>query len=183
MIHEILQKRKSTVLFSDKAIDPAIIRRLFEAARWSASSRNQQPWRFIYALKGDENYENIVSCLVEFNQKWAPNAPMLLISVAQEISDYHRKENKYAWHDTGMAYANLVFQAVHEGLSVHPMGGYDRKKLAKAIHVPKGYSPVVVAAVGYKSDQRNFLPELLEREDKIRERKSLDEIAKRNYFS
>ena len=183
IIHEILQKRRSTVLFSNQDIEAGIIARIFEAARWSASSRNEQPWRFIYVLKGDENYENIASSLAEFNQKWARNAPMLLISVAKTISDYQQKENRYAWHDTGMAYANLVFQAVHEGLSVHPMGGYDRDQLTKALRIPEGFSPVLVAAIGYKSESRGFSAELLEREDKERVRKKPEEIIMRNYFS
>ena len=35
---------------------------LVEAARWSPSCFNLQPWRFIYSLKDDDYWENSLSC-------------------------------------------------------------------------------------------------------------------------
>ena len=42
-IHELIKKRRSTVLFEDKPIGEDSIQSLFEAARWAPSSRNEQP--------------------------------------------------------------------------------------------------------------------------------------------
>ena len=172
-MNELILKRRSTVLFSSKEIDKDIIQDLFNAARWAPSSMNQQPWRFIYVLKGDSQYDGLLSCLAEKNQQWAKNAPLLLLTVAQVISDYNDRENIYAWHDTGMSYANLVFQATCEGLSVHPMGGFDREKTKLVAAIPERFEPVAFAAIGYKSDSNDFPPELLERESSKRVRKPL----------
>lgn len=170
MINDLIIKRKSIVLFSSDPIPGETIRRLFDAARWAPSSRNVQPWRFIYSLKGDSFYDKMLSCLVEGNQLWAKNAPMLLLTVAQVISDHKDSSNIYAWHDTGMAYSNLVLQATSEGLFVHPMGGFDRRKIREVAGIPEGYDPVVFAAVGYKSDSKNFSSELIKRENSERVR-------------
>jgi nitroreductase len=176
MIHDVILKRRSIVLFSSRHIKPEILKNLFEAALWAPSSNNLQPWRFIYGIKGDRFYDSLLSCLFPPNHVWASNAPVLLLTLAQGISDYNNQENIYAWHDTGMAYSNLVFQAISVGLSIHPMGGFDREKTRFLTAIPEGYYPVVFAALGYMSDSRDFTADLIEREDRQRMRKPLSEI-------
>jgi len=85
-------------------------------------------------------------------------------------------------HDTAMAYSNLVFQAVYLGISVHPMGGFEKEKIKNLVLIPTGYEPLVVAAVGYKSKSSNFSENLLERENSLRKRKSINEIVFRQQF-
>ena len=180
-IHEILSKRRSSVLFSDRPIQTEIIESLFEAARWAPSSMNQQPWRFIYVMKNDSIYQEWLHCLNEKNREWAQNAPMLILTAAQIVSDYNNRENTYAVHDTAMAYSNLVFQAVSSGLSIHPMGGYDKEMISKLVGLPASYSPLVVAALGYKSDSSDFPQQLLNRENTERKRKPVREIVFRQH--
>jgi nitroreductase len=48
-IHELFMKRWSPYAFSDQPISEEDLRALFEAARWSASNFNEQPWRYIVA--------------------------------------------------------------------------------------------------------------------------------------
>jgi len=182
-MNELILKRRSTVLFSSKEIDKDIIQNLFDAARWAPSSMNQQPWRFIYVLKGDSHYDGLLSCLAEKNQQWAKNAPLLLLTIAEVISDYKDRKNIYAWHDTGLAFANLVFQATAEGLYVHPMGGFNREKARDIARIPNRYEPVIFAAIGYKSDSNDFANELLARENSKRKRKSQEEIVFHGRFT
>lgn len=177
MINEILASRKSTVLFTSKSIDTDTIKLLFEAARWAPSSMNQQPWRFIYAHKGDQFYNKLLSCLNETNQEWARNAPLLLCTIAQIISDYKNRENMYAWHDTALAYANLIFQATTMGLAAHPMGGFDKGKAIQFLNIPDKYEPVIFAAIGYKSSSNDFPDDLLIRERKERTRTEQKEFV------
>jgi nitroreductase len=177
MIHEFIRNRKSIVLFSDKQPASDLIGELFEAARWAPSSNNIQPWRFVYALKGEAGYVRLLECLTEKNREWVQHAPMLLLTIAQEINDYNNRQNIYAWHDTGMAYATLVFQAVSAGLSVHPMGGFDRELAASTVQLPKGYIPVIMVAIGYKAGLENFPSHLVEKENRQRTRKPVSEIV------
>ena len=52
-------------------------RSLFEAARWAASSYNEQPWSYLLATKEDPaEFARLLSCLVEANQAWAKAAPV-----------------------------------------------------------------------------------------------------------
>ena len=182
MIHKLIADRRSTVLFSEDSIDQNSLTSLFEAARWAPSSLNQQPWRFIYAQKRDAFYLDLLSSLLPKNQEWAKNAPLLMVTVAQTTSDYKNRKNDYAWHDTALAFSNLMFQANHIGLSVHPMGGFNREKTIQNLEIPERYEPVIFAAIGYKSHGNNFSEDLLNRENKPRIRKELPEIAFQGRF-
>lgn len=177
MVHKFIYSRRSPVLFADKPIDDSILESLFEAARWAPSSNNQQPWRFIVAKKENEDdYNRLFDCLARGNQLWAKNVPLLILSIAETISSYNQKLNKYAFHDVGLAVSNLIFQATSSGLFVHQMGGYDNKKARDVLKIPSGYEPVAMIAVGYLADSdKNFPDELKTRERKQRTRKPLSQ--------
>lgn len=69
-IHELLAKRWSPYAFADRAVPDEDLRALFEAARWAASSYNEQPWSYIVATTANlEDFERLLSCLVEGMQR------------------------------------------------------------------------------------------------------------------
>ena len=79
-IHDLLARRWSPYAFADRPVSEDDLRSLFEAARWAASSYNEQPWSYIVATKADpEEFERLLSCLVEGNQAWARAAPVLAL--------------------------------------------------------------------------------------------------------
>src|SRR5580692_10777437 len=82
-IHDLLRRRWSPRAFSERSVEPAILARLFEAARWAPSSFNEQPWAFLVATKEQpDEFARVLGCLVEFNQTWARSAPVLMLTVA-----------------------------------------------------------------------------------------------------
>lgn len=177
MIHHAIKARKSTVLFDPQPISEDELNTLFEAARWAPSSRNAQPWRFIYSRRGEDFYKTMYDCLIDSNRQWAGNAPILLATVAQTVSEYKQRPNKYAWHDTAMAYSNIVFQATTMGLSLHPMGGFDREKATKVLEIVPPFEIVAMAALGRKSESSDFPENLIERENSERKRKPLSDLV------
>src|SRR4051812_18594951 len=57
-IHELLPRRWSPYAFADRPVSEDDLRSLFEAARWAASSYNEQPWSYLVATKsGPEEFE------------------------------------------------------------------------------------------------------------------------------
>ena len=50
-IHELMAQRWSPYCFSKKLISNEDLHSLFEAARWAASSYNEQPWSYIVATR------------------------------------------------------------------------------------------------------------------------------------
>src|SRR3954452_10072684 len=64
---------------------------LFEAARWAPSAFNSQPWRFLYARRGDENWPLFLSLLIPWNQSWAHSASALVYILSDTLPFTDRK--------------------------------------------------------------------------------------------
>ena len=177
-INELIGKRRSTVIFSGKPMEEDILKTVFEAARWAPSSNNQQPWRFIIGRKQDETvFAKMCSLLHPFNQVWACSASVLMLSVAETISSYNNRENKHARHDVGLAEGNLMIQAVSMGLVVHPMGGFDAEKAKDVLHIPEGFEPVIMIALGYPGNPADFPEEIRVKDARKRVRNPLDSFV------
>ncbi|KKL17422.1 hypothetical protein LCGC14_2485730, partial [marine sediment metagenome] len=136
-IYALLKQRYSPRIFSDKEVSENDMNRLFEAVRWSASSNNLQPWRFIYAHKGTEGYDNIMKCLDKFNQDWAINAPVLLLAGYKENKD-NGDENFHALHDLGL-FRHMTVQAQYMDIGTHQMAGINFEKAKKEFGFPEEY--------------------------------------------
>jgi nitroreductase len=153
-IHDIIQNRWSTRAFdADKDISLPLLTTLIEATRWSSSCFNDQPWRYIICAKSrnEDKWNDLLGCLVEKNQQWAKNAPVLILAVAMENFTHNGKPNRWAQYDTGAASYGLCLQAVSMGLFVHQMGGFDVDKARSNLDLPADCMPMSVMAVGYKS--------------------------------
>jgi nitroreductase len=81
-IHEFLAECWSPYAFEDRSVSQSDLCSLFEAARWSTSSYNEQPWSYIVATKeNSDQFQQLLSCLVEGNQLWAKDAPVLALGI------------------------------------------------------------------------------------------------------
>jgi nitroreductase len=152
-IHDLLRRRWSPCCFDARPVEPEKLHSILEAARWAPSSFNEQPWAYLVATKDNgAEHQRLLSCLVEGNQVWAQSAPVLMISVAKKRLDRNGMENRFAWHDVGLASMSLVMQAMELGLFVHQMGGILPDKIRETYGVPEGWDAVAGIAVGYLGD-------------------------------
>jgi len=173
----LLKQRYSPRIFKDKQIANKHLDQLFEAIRWSASSSNLQPWRFIYAKKGTEAYQSIFDCLSDFNKKWAANAPLLMLTAYKEKDD-EGKENFHALHDLGLCLGSMTVQAQFLNIALHHMAGVDWKKAQKVFNVPEGFHITTAIAIGYYGGHINDLPkDLREMENAERTRITQEKFA------
>lgn len=174
-IHEIIGRRWSTRAFSDLPVEPEKLVTILEAARWAASSANEQPWAFLVATKDDpKNHEALAGVLVDSNRTWAEKAPVLILAFAHTQFSKNGNPNRYAFHDVGQAVANLSLQATALGLKVHQMGGFRAEAAQERFAVPADWQPVSVIALGYPGDPESLEEKLREREIAQRQRKPLD---------
>ena len=174
----VIHHRWSPRSYSDRPVAAADLARVFEAARWAASSNNEQPWRFIVGVRGTSTYDKIFHTLVAFNQNWAGMAPVLVLGVAHSVFVRNGRPNGYALHDLGAATAYLVLQATALGLAAHQMGGYDQQAARQALTIPEDYVLGSVMALGYQGEPAALAQEqLLAQEIAPRERKPLSAVA------
>ena len=177
-VHELILARWSPRSFSDRPVSTHDLLVLLDAARWAASSYNEQPWRFIVARNSDgELYDRILGLLAPFNQLWAKSAPVLLIAVAKRHFTHNGSSNLHSMHDTGAALAQLALQATAIGLHTHGMAGFDRDRAQVELNIPEEFEPVTAVALGYAGSP-DLLPEpYKERELSPRQRKPLNDIV------
>ena len=177
-LHELLRKRRSLRAFSNRPVEPEKLASLFEAARWAASSYNEQPWRYIFATKEDpESFDRLLGVLMESNQGWAKEAYALVLSVAKRTLSLNGKPNKFYFHDTGAANASMALQATAMGLNLHQMGGYHADKARQVLHLPDDYEPVSMMAIGYPGSADDLPEDLRRREMAPRSRRPLEELV------
>lgn len=178
-VHELIRTRWSPRSFSDRPVSDQDLMTVLEAARWAASSNNEQPWRFLIARKEDvDAYRRMLSLLVPFNQEWAKTAPILIVMAAKKNFSHSGAPNPYALHDTGAALAHLFLQANALGLRAHGMAGFDRERAHEVLGIPADYDLGAAVALGYQ-DSPDKLTNEKHRTAEIarRQRKPLTEIA------
>jgi len=149
-IADLLAARWSPYGFDPRPVAASDLRSLFEAARWAPSSYNEQPWRYLVAMREDEGaFADLLSCLVEANQQWARSASALVIAVASTAFARNGKPNAVARHDIGLASANLTVEATARGLAVHQMAGILPERARELYGIPDGFEAVTALAIGY----------------------------------
>lgn len=178
-IHELLAERHSPYAFDPaRTVSEQDLTSLFEAARWTMSSYNAQPWRYVVGVKdrGPETWEQIYSVLLEGNQPWAANAPVLALGVIEKNFEYNDKPNKAAAHDLGAASAMLTVEATARGLVVHQMIGIDPELAQECFALGEGQEALTALAIGYEGSAEVIPAEYAERDQGERQRKSLSDI-------
>jgi nitroreductase len=177
-IHELLAERWSPYAFQDRLVSEADLCSLFEAARWAASSYNEQPWSYIVSTKENpELFQQLLSCLVDANQFWAKDAPVLALGIVSHKFTRNQEDNRAAIHDLGLATSNLVVEATARGICVHQMIGILPDKARELFEIPEGYEAWTAMAIGYQGDPMTLPDALKERDLMPRQRKPLEQFV------
>lgn len=177
-IHELLAERWSPYAFQDRSVSDADLRSLFEAARWAASSYNEQPWSYIVAKQENpEAFQTLLSCLVEGNQVWAKDAPVLALGIVRLKFVLNDQPNRAAVHDLGLAAGNLSLEATARGLFVHQMIGIVPERAREVYEIPEDSEAWTALAIGYRGEPNQLSEGLQERDLAPRQRKPLREFV------
>lgn len=177
-VHDLIRDRWSPRAFSDKAIAPADLCGLFEAARWAPSSSNEQPWAFIVAPKHDHaNFTKALQPLVEFNVNWAKHAAVLGFAVSELAFAKNKAPNRNAQYDTGASTALLSIEAVSRGILVHQMAGFDPDTAREVFAIPASWDAIAAFAMGYPGDPASLPQPYRDRETAPRVRKPIREFV------
>jgi len=173
-VHPLIASRWSPRAYDSRPVEKEKLQRIFEAARWAASSSNIQPWYFLVGFKGDDVYQKIFGTLVEFNQLWVGNAPVLALAIAKTTNNRGSQNKSYAY-DLGQAVAMLSLQAMAEGVYTHQMGGFDALAAEQVLDIPADHKVLVAFTLGYLGDVELLPLNLQKPETSPRTRRSVGE--------
>ncbi len=172
--------------WSPRVFDPAHrlttdqITTLLHAAQWAPSSGNVQPWRFFVAERGSVAHQALVPHLSRGNSGWVPRASVVFLAglhVDPEEDPEGPAGEVVGLFGLGQAAAHLTLQAQSMGLWTHQFGGFDKPAVARALAVPPPSRLVAGIAVGVRGNPAEAPERDREREQKVRRRKPLADIA------
>ncbi len=177
-VEQLLVDRWSPRSFDESAIPDEDLAVIFEAAGLAASAYNYQPWRFLYAKRGDANWDRFLSILIPFNASWVKDASVLIYIVSD--TQMGEGENAKPAHahsfDAGAAWANMALQATALGYHAHGMVGLDFDAARTELQVPDRFRIEAAVAIG-KKDVPERLPEGLREREVPSTRKPVSEVA------
>lgn len=162
LLDSVFIDRWSPRSFATTPVSDEHLAALFEAARWSPSWMNNQPWLFLYETDGPDraDMEAIIS---EFNRSWAAQAPVLGLVISRPgVEGFMARTADF---DTGAATMALTHQATKLGLVVHLMGGIELDLAYEKTGLDQEAANILCGfALGYKGDGSNLSEKHRERE-------------------
>ena len=183
-VEKLIVERWSPRAFDGSSIPAEDLEVIFQAAGLAPSAFNVQPWTFLYAAKGDANWDLFLSQLVEFNQGWAKNASVLVyvVSAKQSLAGDKMADNYSHTFDTGAAWALAALQAQAMGYHTHGMTGIKFGEAEAALGIPDDHRLEAAFVIGKQGDKAS-LPDFLQDKEVVSARKPVAEIARAGKFA
>lgn len=177
-VSEQFLKRWSPRAFSEQKIEEEKLQSVFEAARWSPSCFNAQPWLFLYETDGPDR-EKFNSLLVPANKVWAEKAPVLIFLATRKRFTHNDKPNRHNMFDGGAAWMSLTLQANELGLVTHAMAGIELEQAHEVLKLsPDDFDICCAIALGYRGEA-STLPEKVREGEQPGDRLSLADIVQK----
>jgi len=185
-IDPLFLERWSPRAFDGSEIPDEDLLAIFEAARWAPSAFNSQPWRFLYAKRGDADWDRFLSLLIPWNQGWAHSASVLVYILSDSLPFTDKETGAPAGShthsfDAGAAWVSLALQATRMGYHAHGMSGIQHELARAELAIPERYRLEAACVIGRIGD-----PAMLDDKLRAREtpsgRKPLGEFVFRGNF-
>ncbi|WP_188149613.1 nitroreductase family protein [Teredinibacter waterburyi] len=176
-------RRWSPRAYDNSALPKKDLMTLFEAARWAPSAYNVQPWRFIYSIRDDDNWNLFLSLLDPFNAEWAKRSGALIFLVSDTQVPNRNPPKPFPSHsfDAGAAWMQLALQAQSLGYQAHAMGGILHQKIAAALNIPERFKIEIGIAVGQMASP-DILPKSLKEREQPSTRLPLEQLIFNGVF-
>lgn len=180
-ILDVILHRWSPYAMSGEAISEQELMTVLEAGRWAPSSYNNQPWHFIYGIRGTDAWNTLFNLLVPFNQSWCTNGGALVCVVSAKNFIKTGKPSRTHLSDTGAAWENMALQATSMGLVCHGMEGFDYEKAREALNIPDSYDIIMMFVIG-KPGPLSMLPAGLAERQTPNDRVPLEQLISEGTF-
>ena len=172
----LISARRSLRAYSSRPVERDKVERMLEAARWSPSCANSQPWRFV-AVDQDAPERAALEEALDPGNAWARRAPVLIVAGAVRPEGIKVEAREYLFLDAGLALMSLIYRGVDQGLMVHPMAGWKEAPLRAALGLPESFAPAAVVAVGYQGKAQELDEATRQKDESPRTRKELEQIV------
>lgn len=193
MILDLLKKRCSIRNFKNTKIPEEVIEYIIEAGRLSPSGGNEQPWKF-GIITDREKIEKISD--IAYGQRWIKTSQLLIVLCTKIVEDerggrdiqirrfpewkdeiINMDKDLYSKlnteeHQTKIPGTHMILAALEHGVKSTWVSYFEVDKVSKLLQLPTNYIPSEIIAFGYTDE-----------DDKIRTKKSKDEVTFYNSYS
>lgn len=159
---DVLEKRQSIRVFSDRPVEEEKLRRVLEAAHSAPSAGNLQACD-VFVVRGPERRSTLARAAL--GQEFVAAAPVALVFCTHpDRSTWKygaRGRNLYALQDATIACTYAMLAATALGLSTVWVGAFVDSEVHEAIGSPDRLVPVAVLPIGYGAEsppKRSRLP-------------------------
>ena len=138
---EFIKNRRSIRSFQNTPIAEDAIEMILEAARWTPSASNKQPWEFI-VIKDRELLQNVATNAI--NGKFVKRAPLAIAIVG-------KKDINPKWYviDTSLVSMNMMLMAWSLGIGTCWIGSMDREKAKEILKLNDNDYLLTILPFGY----------------------------------
>ena len=145
VLPEIL-RRRSVRSFLPLPIEKEQLERILEAGRLAPSAKNRQEWRFVVIQK-KEVKDRIKEAA--FGQEFVGQAAAI-VAVCTTNVDYRMPNGQLSYPvDLAFAGANMLIQAVHEGLATCCLTTFDEQEVREILTAPFSMRVVMLLLFGH----------------------------------
>ncbi len=143
-IYECIRSRLTVRDFRPDPVPNIVIRRMLQAARWSPSARNRQPWNFVI-IQNRDTLDQIGS--IASSGGFIGGAPL---AVAVVMDRGGRPE-----FDAGRSLQQMELAAWSQGVGgcVAGVRGEENDKVRELLGIPEDKDLVTVVAFGYPTEE------------------------------
>lgn len=152
---ETANKRYSVRKFSDKEIEPEILKKVLEAGQMAPTAKNLQPQR-IYVLQGKEAIEKLAvltPCVF--------NAKTVLVFTYNKDEEWHNPFEegvRSGVEDVSIAATYIMLQAADLGLGTCWCNYFPNTKAEQALGIPDNERTVLFMPIGYPAEDSEPSP-------------------------
>ncbi len=182
-VHDVILSRRSIRRYRSEPVSRTLVETLLEAAIWSPSAHNRQPWRFAVVetqdqkellaqamgirLRQDLQADGVPSDVIEADagRSYAriTNAPVVIVMCLSMVDmdvydDEKRSHNEYlmAVQSVAMAGQNILLAAYNAGLGACWMCAplFCPDVVKDALALPDDWQPQALLTIGYAAETR-----------------------------
>lgn len=146
-VFEAIKSRRSIRKYSQAPIEPGLLEKMVDAARWAPSGSNAQKWEFVVLTDKPT---------IELVRKTSPglfsSPPALIVICSRRPASASYWQKYILACDCAMAAQNLMLAAQALGLGTCVALSFSNIALKELLEIPDGVEPELVVTVGHAAE-------------------------------
>lgn len=146
---ELAQARYSVRKFSDKAVEPEVLKRILEAGLLAPTAKNNQPQR-IYVLQSKEALDKLDSLT---HCRYGAGTVLLFTYNTDEDWKNPLEEGVHSGvEDVSITATYIMLRAIEQGVYTTWCNYFANSKLEQAFDLPENEKAVLIMPIGYPAE-------------------------------